>query len=431
MKTSVKRIINFRQYRYKALEEKLEIMAQEGLFLKKIGTFFWSFEKDMPSHVKYTVTYISDASVFNPKETQNQQAFYATSKDLGWDFVAQSNQMQIFKSTDENPKPLYANEGERLTHIKRCMNKTFVPLFATQIAVLLLNLGIFLDQLLNFPIDFFANHSRVFPVALIFPAFIYFVYLLADYLIWAKQSEKAIRMGGSCVEKNSKMHGMIDTLLMVYLAIVTGLFILNMIQNKLIFTLLFILFQVPVLAILFKCAIQYFKKKEKSARTNRILSFSLLIIASFAYVALMVFVLFHYDMPNQNTQTSTYTKTVDESLFMTRTTYRHLSIPTNTSVSEPSLMEYTLIEPNYTFVYDMVEKDMKKQSEPPIFKLVPIDSKAFNAVDAYQVYCGEEQTGEYHLFYKDKILSLSFTDSIGEKQIDQIKNNTFPTLSQP
>ena len=127
MVNTAKKLILFQFNHYKDIELKLEKMAEKGLFLKKVGTLFWTFEKSEPKKVKYTVTYFSEASIFNPTDTDNQQTYYDYAKESGWNFVAQLNQMQIFSSEDESPIPLETDEKEKLENIKKCMKKNFLP----------------------------------------------------------------------------------------------------------------------------------------------------------------------------------------------------------------------------------------------------------------------------------------------------------------
>ena len=93
MKDRTKRIINFRFDRYEDVENKLEKLAAKGLFLEKCGPFLWTFRKGTPKKLKYTVTYFSEGSVFNPDITDNQQTYFDYARAAGWNFVTQFNQM--------------------------------------------------------------------------------------------------------------------------------------------------------------------------------------------------------------------------------------------------------------------------------------------------------------------------------------------------
>ena len=96
--SDTKRIIDFRFDRYEETERKLEKLAAKGLFLKECGSFLWTFRKGEPQKLKYTVTYFSEGSVFNPCITDNQQTYFDYAKAAGLDFVTGCNQMQIFSS---------------------------------------------------------------------------------------------------------------------------------------------------------------------------------------------------------------------------------------------------------------------------------------------------------------------------------------------
>src|SRR6056297_426751 len=140
MKDKTKRIINFRFDRYEDVENKLEKLAEKGLFLAKCGPYSWTFRKGTPQKLKYTVTYFSEGSVFNPDITENQQTYIDYAKAAGWNFVTQFNQMQIFCSEADNPIPFETDEKEKLENIKRCMKKTFLPSIIIMILVLVFKL---------------------------------------------------------------------------------------------------------------------------------------------------------------------------------------------------------------------------------------------------------------------------------------------------
>ncbi len=42
---------------YKEIEQKLEHYAKKGLVLEKMGSSLWTFQKNEPQNLKYTVTY--------------------------------------------------------------------------------------------------------------------------------------------------------------------------------------------------------------------------------------------------------------------------------------------------------------------------------------------------------------------------------------
>lgn len=84
MKDKITKVVKFRLDRYEDIENKLEKLAEKGLFLEECGSYLWSFRKGTPKKVKYTITYFSEGSVFNPDITDNQQTYIDYAKEAGW-----------------------------------------------------------------------------------------------------------------------------------------------------------------------------------------------------------------------------------------------------------------------------------------------------------------------------------------------------------
>lgn len=456
MKNIVKKTILFRYNHYKDIELKLESMAKKGLFLKKIGSMFWTFRRAEPKQLKYTVTYFSEGSIFNPTATDNQQTYFEYAKEAGWDFVAEFNQMQIFSSEDENPTPFETDEREKFENMKKCMRKNFLPSTILMILIFLMNIVFQYNSFKLNPVDFLAETSRLLPVAIILPSLIYFIYLLISYFIWCKRCEISISTGGGCIEKTHKYQKIIDITLIVYVFILVILFLLDMIQNSNLALFVLSIIQLPILVFTFRFSIQFLKKKKQSAMLNRVISYTLLIIASFAYMFFIVIIILRFDIANgkddnyrtvtlQMTASETrdykiynddiplkcedlygnidydyysYQKDIDNSIFLTRSQYRQDSLPAKNS---PPRIEYMIINPKFDFVYDIVVEDLKKTPKWSDIKIESMDNLIFNTKEAYQFYYDyKEYTGDYLLIYDGIILLLNLEEPATEKQISII-----------
>lgn len=458
MKSTIKKIIQFRFNQYKDIEYKLEKMAEQGLFLKEIGSIFWTFIKGESRKVKYTVTYFSEASIFNPVETDNQQTYFDYAKESGWNFVAQYNKMQIFACEDENPVPFETDERQKFDNIKKCMRMTFLPSTMVMILVFLFNLVVQYNSYSLFPINFLAETYRLFPVAIMIPTVIYFTYTLVSYFVWCKKSEKSINIGGGCIEQTHAYHKIIDAIFLIYIFSIMFLFMLNMAEKNNLLILVLGCIQVPILFIFFQSSIKLLKKKKQSALINKLITYCLLIIVNFAYIVLILIIIIRFDFQIGNqypyrivtwqlTPTEShdyklynddipltcedlygssdyeyysYKKKIDNSIFMKRNEYRQYSLPAKNS---PPQIEYMIIEPKLDFVYDIVAKDLKKVPEWSDRKMKPLDNRIFGTEEAYQFYYDINGTGEYLLFYKDQLILLNLEEPVTEEQIYVIKKN--------
>ena len=110
-------------YDYKHVEEHLSAMAAKGWRLESIGARLWKYRRAEPGKVRYAVTYIQDASQFNPGPTEGQESLAELCAAAGWEKVCDWFQMQIFSTEDLRAVPLETDEALRLQNIQRLMSK--------------------------------------------------------------------------------------------------------------------------------------------------------------------------------------------------------------------------------------------------------------------------------------------------------------------
>jgi len=457
VKDKTKRIMNFRFDRYEDAENKLEKLAAKGLFLEECGSFLWTFRKGEPKKIKYTVTYFSEGSVFNPDITDNQQTYFDYAKAAGWNFVTQFNQMQIFWSEADNMVPFETEEKEKLSNIRRCMKKSFIPSMIAMILVFVLNLIVQFNSFQLNPIDYLSDPIRLLSSSMILAATIYYIYSLMNYFLWLKRSEKSIALGGDCVKNSNIVYKIIDIIFMVFLFGILGYMFFHLASKTSWFGLVLSIAQVPVLMIVFWSTIKYFKKKKASATKNKVISFAILMFASFAYLTLlMAFIMqFGFGISNeaeyrtvdwQLSETESheyrlysdeipltsedlygpidyiyysYERETDNTFFLSKSLYRQDSPPAKDA---PPQIEYEVLEPQYDFVYRLAKEHLL---EIPDWRdnttFETIDNKMFDTLEAYQRHYENTPTGEYTLFFGDRIIILHMEEPLTTKQISIIK----------
>jgi len=457
MKNKTKKVMNFRFDRYEDVENKLEKLAAKGLFLEKCGSFLWTFRKGTPQKLKYTVTYFSEGSVFNPDVTDNQQTYFDYAKAAGWNFVTQFNQMQIFSSEADNPIPFETEEKEKFENIKRCMKKSYLPSLILIILVFAINLIVQFNSFQLNPMDYLSDSIRLLSISMILSIIIYSVYSLMTYFIWIKRSEKSIALGGECAKNSSIVYKIVDIIYMVFVFGSLAYLLLHLVFEIGGFGLFLLIAQMPILMIIFWSSIKYFKKKKASATKNKVISITVLVIASFAYLALlMAFIMrFGFSMGDDlnyrtvNWQLSetesyeykfysdeipltsedlygqieydyySYEKEIDRTLFLSKSLYRQDTPPAKDS---PPRIEYEILEPQFDFVYGLVKEHLLEIPEwRDKVTFEPISNKTFDTVEAYQRYYEDTPTGDYTLFFKDKVIILNMEEQLTTNQILIIK----------
>lgn len=457
MKRKVKRLVHFRFDHYKDIESRLEKFAAKGLFLEECGTFLWSFRKDEPKHLKYAVSYFSEGSLFNPDITENQQTYFEYAKAAGWNIVTQFNQMQIFCSDADNPIPFETDEKEKFENIKKCMRKSFLPSIISLVVVFLFNLIVQFNSYYVNPIGFLSDAGRLFSVAIIFAVVFYDSLSLLDYFIWCKRSAHSIANGGACIEKSGKICRIFDAIFLCLIFGWLGWFLLYISSRGYWFSLLIGMAQIPILMIAFWSSIKYLKKKKAAAMVNKVVSFTVLILASFAYLTLILVLIIRFDLhtgDESDYRTVTwelspteshdyklfsndlpltcedlygpidyeyysYEKTVNSTIFLTSSTYRQDSLPAKDS---PPRLNYEILESKFKFVYKLAREQLltiPEWRQNRSFK--PINNEFFGTIDAYQEYNDERSTGKYILFFADKIITLDMEEPPTFEQIAIIR----------
>lgn len=457
MNDNVKKIINFRFDRYRDTEIKLEKLASKGLFLEECSSFFWTFRKDTPHKLKYTITYFSEGSVFNPDITNNQQTYFDYAASAGWHFVTGFNQIQVFCSEIDNPIPFETDEKEKLQNIKKCLNKSFIIPMIALILIFSFNLLIQFSSFQQNPIDFLSNSSRLLPVSMMLALIVYEVYSLINYIFWCRNSEKSIENGGRCIECNPIVTKTVDTIFIVFICANLCCFLLSLSSQINWLGLLLSISQVPILIVILGSSIKYLKKKKASATINKVISFTVLIIANFSYLTVIMLIILKFGFtiddastyrtvawPIGNTYTHeyklysnkipltcedlygqtdydyySYESDFDSTLFLSKRTYRQNSLPEKES---PPSIEYEILESQFDFVYQLSKNQLLKIPEwQNNTSYKPIDNNTFGTLEAYQYYYENTPTGEYILFFENKIISLHMKDPLSTKQIEIIK----------
>ena len=457
MKDKTKRVMNFRFDRYEDAESKLEKLASKGLFLEECGSFLWTFRKGVPEKVKYTVTYFSEGSVFNPDNSDNQQTYFDYAKAAGWNFVTQFNQMQIFCSEADNLIPFETDEKEKLNNIKRCMKKSFLPSMVVLILVFVLNLILQFNSFRSNPIDYMSNYSSLLSSSMMVMATIYQIYSLLTYFLWLKRSEKSIALGGDCEKNSNILYKIVDIIFLVFMFGILGYLFFHLAYKTSGFGLILSIAQIPILMIVFWSSIKYFKRKKASATKNKVISFAILIIASFAYLGLlMTFIMrFGFGISNESNYRTvnwklsetesyeyrlysdeipltsedlygpidynyySYERKSDNTFFIFKSAYRQDSLPAKDA---PPQIEYEMLVPQFDFVYRLTKEyllEIPEWRDNTTFEL--IDNKKFDTVEAYQRYYEDTPTGEYILFFEDRIILLRMEEPLTTNQISIIK----------
>lgn len=449
---NTKRLMLMNYSYYKEIEKKLELYAKKGLFLEKMGPYFWTFKKTEPQNLKYTVTYFAEGSVFNPHPTDNQQTYFDYAKAAGWDFVCEYNQMQIFCSSLENPPEFETDEKEKLENIHKCMKKSFVISQLLMLLVFALNLFLRLNSLKRNPTDFLSSNIDLAALLMFISIILYSSYTLINYFMWYNKSKKSVDMGCSIIENFNKTQRYFDIGYLIFLFSLVGYMFIHLLTNTAFGIIALSVVQLPLFALVFWGSITLLKRRKFSANANKIISTSLLILTGVLYLGFMFYSIPRFSFSERSNKPYTtvgeyrlysdkipltcedlyghigfeyYSYEADEenTPLLHRNHYSQTSPPMKNA---PPELEYSIYEPKFEFVKNIVVSDLTKLNDWSDRKLETLDNAVFSTEKAYAFYYEEANgklfSGEYILVFTDKIIHIDAETPFTDEQIEIIKS---------
>lgn len=130
-------VFNFLPYEYKSLEEYLEKMAVKGWVLENIKGYYLKFTKCVAKRIRYSVDIMDSISFFDGKDTDKALEYREYCKEAGWNFVCESDKIQIYSSELEHIKiDIHTDETEKFNTISKASLK-YVSLNLITILILL------------------------------------------------------------------------------------------------------------------------------------------------------------------------------------------------------------------------------------------------------------------------------------------------------
>lgn len=457
---STKRLMLMNYTYYKEIEQKLEHYAKKGLVLEKMGSSLWTFKKTQPQNLKYIVTYFTEGSIFNPHPTDNQQTYFDYAKAAGWDFVCEYNQMQIFSSSLENPPEFETDEKEKLENIHKCMKKSFVASQLLMLIIFALNLFLRLNSLKRNPTDFLSSNIDLATLLMFFSIILYLSYTLINYYMWYNKSKKSVDMGGSIIENFNKTRRYFDIGYLIFLFSLVGYMFIHLLTNTSFGIIALSVVQLPLFALVFWGSIILLKRRKISAKANKIISISLLILTGVLYLGFIFYSISQFsftERPNKpyisvnwevyEGMTREYHIYNDKIPLTCEDLYGHIDFEQYSYEAEeedtpllheshysqtrppmknaPPELEYSIYKPKFEFVKHIVVSDLTKLDDWSDRKLETLDNAIFSTEKAYAFYYEDPNeklfNGEYILVFTDEIIHIDAETPFTDEQIETVK----------
>ena len=185
---------------YRGVEEHLTKMAARGWRLERVGPYFWTYRRAKPAQAAYAVTYLPDASQFDPDPSERQASLAELCAAAGWEKVADWAQMQIFVNERPDPVPLETDEAVRLEVIRRSVKKSFLPWNAILLVLALVMTVLQVKTLLTDPIHLLSSSGGLLSSVLWDAVAVLQAANLIGYRRWYRKSVQSVAQGDPCAE---------------------------------------------------------------------------------------------------------------------------------------------------------------------------------------------------------------------------------------
>jgi hypothetical protein len=285
-----------------------------------------------------------------------------------------------------------------------------------------------------------------------FSIILYSSYTLINYFIWYNKSKKSVDIGGSIIENFSKTRKYFDIGYLIFLFLLVGYMFIHLFTNTAFGIIALSLVQLPLFALVFWGSITLLKRRKFSANANKIISTSLLILAGVLYLGFIFYSIPRFSFSERSNKPYTtvgeyrlysdkipltcedlyglidfeyYSYEADEenTPLLHRNHYSQTRPPMKNA---PPELEYSIYEPKFEFVKNIVVSDLTKLNDWSDRKLETLDNAVFSTEKAYAFYYESPNgilfSGEYILVFTDKIIHIVAETPFTDEQIEIIKS---------
>ncbi len=200
MSTRYKReLMTYLLFDYEGIEEHLEKMAAKGWFLETPGNTIWKYREGEPAEVKYAVTYVPQASQFDPEPVAEQKTLEEFCGEAGWQKVGDFLQAQIYMNRNVNAVDIETEDAVRLEVIREAMQKSFVPANVVLTLLMVFNLWRGINGFFDDPLSHLSGYGSLLGALFLPIGAVLISANLIAYFVWVKRSAKSVESGGRCV----------------------------------------------------------------------------------------------------------------------------------------------------------------------------------------------------------------------------------------
>ncbi len=443
---------SFAFYDHLAIQEKLEARAREGWLVEKAGNFLWKYRRIEPKKLHMTVTYVPNASEFDPIVTDEQQIMEDFAKKDGWKLACRWGKMQIFYNEEETPTPMETDSVIQVETIHSAMRKSMLPAYFFSLFLCIYELVFMIREFRDRPVEFLSTPHSLYStfawILLILPIIIEFTF----YFRWYKKAKKMAEEAGDFlgIRLNHKISFIfiVLSILLIFISFVSsgGIVAVAMV--------------IWIVAMIINIAIVYtmrnwMKKKGVPRGINRFLSVFVSVVCVLSFLSSTVFLVVKYGVGDTRKAVGTYelygrthniyndplpleiedimeiegqwSKEVSgtQTILVSQIEYNQDAIPVEGN-NVPEFC-YTIIDIKVPFLYEFCKQSLLKERQDEIEddfifynSYFPIDATIWKAKEVYQVRWSSSILNTYLVCWENRMVEIKFYWQPTKEQIAKV-----------
>lgn len=443
MKDTKRKLMPFTFYDRSGIERLLEEEAAKGWMLEKTSAAGWIYRRIEPARIHFAVVYFPGATAFDPAPSDAQLRFQDLCEHTGWELISSNIQLQIYCNRNEDPIPIETDPVIELENIHASVKKTFLPTYVLDLFLGFMQLGLTFQRFSRDPVGTLANTAELlsilFWILLIFSC----AAQIFMYYRWHHKAKIAAQ-DGHFLETRGTDRFQIFMIISSTLALIFML--LSFGGGSMILIGLLMVVSIVGCGFLLTKVSNFFKKRNTTAKTNRLITYGLAILISLIICGVVLWlmvssVLSSRDrrdeaIPYEHNNWTFYVYQDDiplriEDLIETNYTgysyemlsdksspllsrYEARQRPRHDALSEPEI-HYHIVKVKAAALYDWVVNLMKAELSHGIYypedgsypeQHPVIDPAPWGADRVYQLCFGEEAQYRYLICYPGYIVEI-------------------------
>ena len=428
-----------------AITAHLSDMAAKGWLLERIGGWSWRYRRTEPRKLRFSLAFFPAASQFDAVPSEGLETYRDYCAAAGWQLAAESAQVQIFYTEDENAVPIETDPAVELSNIRRSMKKGIGSYWAL-LALSLFQILFQCYRVWTDPVDTLSSTASLSAILNWLPLDVLIIVELTRYYRWQRKAQAAAEAGSPL--PNLRSIRWLGILVLVW----TGVIVLWMLASYcgsqgMVLLMMGMLLYMGLMVLLANTARDAMKHLRFPRWANIAVTFGMIIALTVGGMAGMAALIlrnsgsgwledhppvetyeyhgwtwsvYHDDIPlriedlieTDYIQWSTEAR-ADSSFLLTHGTYTQR--PRMDAPDQPDL-RYELVTVKAGFLYDLCKKDFISWVERHNGQLPEeyrdeyrlIDASAWGAEEVYQLYYSGEPVNQFLVCWPDRMAEVTF-----------------------